>query len=59
MTNIYSLNSLVNGTGNNLCEMEHKFYLYENSIFIFIKNQLHFYQKIKFYIFKISNDIFI
>jgi len=37
MTIIYLLDSLVNGTQNTLCEMKHKFYLYQNSNFIFIK----------------------
>jgi len=30
MTIIYSLNTLVNGTQNTLCEMKHKFYVYQN-----------------------------
>jgi len=34
---IYLLNNLVNDTRNILCEMKHKFYLYQNSNFIFIK----------------------
>jgi len=36
MTIIYSPNSLVNSTQNSLCEMKHKFYVYQNSNFIFI-----------------------
>jgi len=46
MTIIYSLNSLVNGTRNTLCEMKVKLYLYENSYlyqkinYIFIENQI-------------------
>jgi len=46
---IYSLNSLVNGTRNTLCEIKHKFYVYQNSNFIFIKKiQLHLYRKSNF-----------
>jgi len=37
MTIIYSLNGLVNSTPNTLCEIKHKFYVYQNSNFIFIK----------------------
>jgi len=35
MTIIYSLNSLVNNTQNTLCEIKHKFYVYQKSNFIF------------------------
>jgi len=37
MTIIYSINSLVNDAPNILCEIKHKFYVYQNSNFIFIK----------------------
>jgi len=37
MTIIYSLNNLVNRTENTLCGMKHKFYIYQNLNFIFIK----------------------
>jgi len=55
---IYSLNSLVNGTPNTLCEMKHKFYVYQNSNFIFMKKSITSLSKIKFYLYKKSNDIF-
>jgi len=58
MTIIYSLNSLVNSAWNTLCEMKHKFYLYQNSNFIFIKKSITFLSKIKFYFYNKSNDIF-
>jgi len=58
MTIIYSLNSLVNGTRSTLCEMKHKFYVYQNSNFIFIKKSITSLSKIKFYLYKKSNDIF-
>jgi len=58
MTIIYSLNSLVNGARNTLCEMKHKFYIYQNSNFIFIKKSITFLSKIKFYLYKKSNEIF-
>jgi len=62
MTIIYSLNSLVNVTRNILCEMKHKFYVYHkfyrNSNFIFIKKLITSLSKIKFYLYKTSNDIF-
>jgi len=47
MTIIYLLNSLVNGTQNILCEMKHKFNLYQNSNFIFIKKN-YLYKKFIF-----------
>jgi len=52
MTIIYSLNSLVNGTRNTffLYKMKHKFYLYQNSNFIFIKKSITSLSKIKFYV---------
>jgi len=59
MINIYSLNSLVNGIWNTLCEMKHKFYFYQNSNFIFIKKSITYISKIKFYLYKKLNDIFI
>jgi len=45
MTIIHSLNSLVNGTQNILCEMKLclsklKFYLYQKLNYIFIENQI-------------------
>jgi len=58
MTIIYSLNSLVNGTWNTLCEIKYKFYCYQNSNFIFIKKLITSLSKIKFYLYKKSNDIF-
>jgi len=57
MTNIYSLNSLVNGTRITLCETKQNFYLYQNSNFIFIKKSITSFSKIKLYLYKISNDI--
>jgi len=67
MTTIYSLNSLVNGTRNTLCEMKHKFYVHQNSNFIFIKKSItslskikfYLYKKIKLYVYLISKFIFI
>ena len=58
MTITYSLNSLVNCIGNILCEMKHKFYVYQNSNFIFIQKSITSLWKIKFLIYKKSNDIF-
>jgi len=37
--------------------MKQKFYVYQNSIFIFIKNSITSLSKIKFYLYKKSNDI--
>jgi len=47
---IYSLNSLVNNTPNTLYEMKHKFYVYQDLNFIFIKKSI--ISKIKFYLYK-------
>jgi len=58
MTIIYLLNSSVNGTRNTLCEIKHKFYVYQNSNFIFIKKSITSLSKIKFYLYKKSNDNF-
>jgi len=44
---IYLLNSLVNGTRNTLCEMKHKFYLYQKINYIFIENKILSLLKIK------------
>jgi len=55
---IYSLNSLANGTRNTLCETKHKFYVYQNSNFIFIKKAITSLSKIKFDLYKKSNDYF-
>jgi len=52
MTIIYSLNSLVNNTQNTLCEIKHKFYVYQKSNFIFWKKSITFLSKIKFYLLK-------
>jgi len=52
MTIIYSLNNLVNGTQKSLCELKHKFYVYQNSNFIFIKTSIISLSKIKFYFIK-------
>jgi len=40
MTIIYSLNRFGYGTQNTLCEMKHKFYVYEYSNFMFIKKSI-------------------
>jgi len=41
-----------------ICEMKHKFYVYQNSNFVFIKKSIKSLWKIKFYLYKKSNDIF-
>jgi len=50
MTVIYSLNSLVNHTHNNLCN-KHKLYLYQNLNY-FMKKSITSLSKIKFYLYK-------
>jgi len=52
---IYSLNSLVNGTQSTLFGMEHKFYLYQNSNFMFIKKSINLYRKSNFIFIKNQN----
>jgi len=54
---IYSLNSLVNST-RNTCEMKYKFYVYQNSNFIFIEKINYISIKNKILLYKKSNDIF-
>jgi len=59
MSIIYLLNNLVNSTPNILCQIKYKFYLYQNSNFIFIKKKIIFIRnqnlslsKIKFYLYQ-------
>jgi len=49
MTIIYSVNSLVTKI---IFELKHKFYLYQNSNFIFIKKQILSLSKIKIYLYQ-------
>jgi len=57
MTIIYLL-KFNYGTLNTLYKMKHKFYIYQNSNFIFIKKLITSLSKIKFYLYKKQNDIF-